>query len=134
MDNDLDMSGFQIDASPFPTLTASPSFVKYSTPKRTAKIGDAYVLQIAATNTHYAIAASAPSNAIHLFDKGTLQTTGKLPGHPEGISAITTQVNGESSSLLSCGKDASIKIWDERSQKNTLECTSCHTSTCYTFI
>jgi WD40 repeat protein len=127
------MSGFQTDASPFPILTASSSLAKHSTPKRTAKIGDAYVLQIAEMDSHYAIAASAPSNAIHLFDKSTLQNTGGFAGHSEGVSAIVKQV-GKGSSLLSCGKDARIKVWDERSQKSTLECTSCHTSVYQTLI
>jgi WD40 repeat protein len=109
-----------------PTLQASSLFTTQTLPKRTSQIGDAYVLQIARTASHYAASASAPKNSIHLFDRSTLSLVHTLQGHESGISALavssapTGSVAGDHA-LFSCGKDARVKVWDERTGDVALE-------------
>ncbi|KAI5124881.1 hypothetical protein M0805_007311 [Coniferiporia weirii] len=78
---------------------------------------NSYVLSIAASQSHYAAAASAPSDAIHLFDKSDCKTVvSTLPGHDGGINYMCTAdvFQGARQVLLTCGKDGSVKAWDER--------------------
>jgi WD40 repeat protein len=111
---------FQVDAAPAPSLTPSPSFKTYSNPRKTTKTGEAYILQIACTSSHYAAAASAPSNAIYLFDRGSLDRVKTLAGHQNGLSALSVSPAGNHA-LFSCGKDGSVKMWDERTGVATVE-------------
>jgi WD40 repeat protein len=78
----------------------------------------AYVLSLASINTSYAASASSPSNLIDLFDKSTLQLVQTLPGHDSATTSLRTvqSIAGSTrQSLTSCGKDGTVKAWDERS-------------------
>jgi hypothetical protein len=71
-----------------PNLLASASFIGHTSPRRTNNIGDAYVLQIARTASHYVASASAPKNTIHLFDRSSFAPVRALAGHEGGTSAL----------------------------------------------
>ncbi|KAH8113298.1 WD40 repeat-like protein [Phellopilus nigrolimitatus] len=100
-------------------LAVSPSFVNNTRTLSSTSLPDkSYLLSIAPLQSHYAAAASAPSNVIHLFDKSDCKTVVRaLPGHDGGTSNIRTATSfqGAREMLLSCGKDGSVKAWDERS-------------------
>jgi WD40 repeat protein len=109
-----------------PTLLASASFTTFASPKRTNNIGDAYVLEIARTASHYVASASAPKNTIHLFDRSNFAPVYALAGHEGGTSALAVAPAASSSvagghALFSCGKDARVKVWDERTGTVALE-------------
>lgn len=99
-------------------LALSSSFVSSSRPLSSSTLPQrAYVLSIAEIEAHYAAAASAPSNVIHLFDKADCRTiVHTLPGHTDGISYLRTAnaFQGARNVLLSCGQDGTVKAWDER--------------------
>jgi WD40 repeat protein len=111
---------------PTPTFLASASFTTFASPKRTTNIGDAYVLEIARTASYYVASASAPKNTIHLFDRSSFTPVRALAGHEGGTSALvvcpafSSSVAGEHA-LFSCGKDARVKMWDERTGTVGLE-------------
>ena len=75
------------------------------------------MLSLASLPSYYAAATSAPSNAIHIFDKANLQPVSQLAGHDEAISVMRSVPNFAGSlreTLVSCGKDGMVKVWDER--------------------
>ncbi|OBZ76122.1 hypothetical protein A0H81_03684 [Grifola frondosa] len=100
------------------SLLDNPSFKNISAPIRSASLPtEAYVLYLASLPSYYAAASSAPTNAIHLFDKSRLQVTQTLPGHESSITALRSVpnfANAASQVLVSCGKDGAVKAWDER--------------------
>ena len=107
-------------------LVPAPSYRTSSTPARSAAIQAAeYILSIAPLPSYYAAAASAPSNAIHLFDKERLRNVLTLPGHASAITTLRSVSNvagNISHALLSSGKDGVIHAWDERAGSAALRC------------
>lgn len=100
-----------------PTLLESPSLTKQSLPLKTTHLSGSYVLQLANSPLHYAAAASSPSCGIHLLDKTTLSNVHTLKGHDGGISSLRVAPTfaGSGATIFSCGKDGTVKAWDERS-------------------
>ena len=75
------------------------------------------MLSLAAVKSYYAASSSAPSNAIHFFDKSNLQSVGQVAGHDDTITtmrAVSNFAGTPHGTLVSCGKDGCVKIWDER--------------------
>ncbi|KAJ6538940.1 WD40-repeat-containing domain protein [Mycena capillaripes] len=109
-------------------LVPSPSFSTTSTPVKTASSSSqAYVLSIAALPTFYAASASAPSNAIDLFDRTTLLGVQTLAGHEIGttsLRSVETLANISRPCLISSGLDGSIKVWDERTNSYSIKMTN----------
>ncbi|KAJ7179505.1 WD40-repeat-containing domain protein [Mycena filopes] len=101
-------------------LVPSPSFSTTSAPVKSTSLSSnsqAYVISIAPLPTFYAASASAPSNAIDIFDKKTLLGVQTLPGHEIGTTSLRSiqSIAGISRpSLISSGLDGSIQVWDER--------------------
>ena len=106
-------------------LVESRCFQAYTTPvKSSQSSSQAYILSIASLPDHYAASASPPSNIIDVFDKFTLQGIQTLAGHEEAITSLHSVKNvaGISNvSLMSSGKDGSVKIWDERSNSHSIK-------------
>ncbi|EJD00973.1 WD40 repeat-like protein [Fomitiporia mediterranea MF3/22] len=100
------------------TLVLSSSFTSSSRPLSTFSLPDqSYVLSIAALPAHYAAAASAPANSIHLLDKADPRNIVRvLTGHAEGITHMRAVglLHSAHNVLLSCGRDGTVKSWDER--------------------
>jgi WD40 repeat protein len=101
------------------SLLESRSFEAISSAiKSTAHSDGSYVLALTSLGDYYVSSASSPSNAIHLFDKSSLQRVQTLQGHDNATTALRT-VRGVGGSdrhiLLSAGKDGSVISWDERS-------------------
>ena len=100
------------------SLGLSPTFAKSSKAVISTSIpGRAYVLSLAPLPSYIAASASAPSNAIYLFDKVDLKrVVHTLPGHTGGTTAIRTAgcFSGKQETLVSCGKDGRVVAWDER--------------------
>ena len=99
-------------------LKLSTTFVNSSRPLSTVTFPESsYVISIAELASHYAAAASSPSNTIHILDKSDPRLIVRsLPGHTEGISYMRTArlFGGVRDVLLSCGADGLVKTWDER--------------------
>ncbi|KAI0637917.1 WD40 repeat-like protein [Trametes polyzona] len=110
------------------SLVDAPAYKASSSPIRsTALPGGAYVLSIASLPSYYAASASAPSNAIHVFDKARLQNVQTLPGHESSITtlrSVPNVANAVAHALLSSGKDGAVKVWDERSGSVALRMTA----------
>ncbi|KAI0723001.1 WD40-repeat-containing domain protein [Earliella scabrosa] len=100
------------------SLLDAPAFSSSTTPVRSARLPEeAYVLSIASLPSFYAVAASAPSNAIHLFDRERLRNVKTLPGHASSITtlrSVPNVANAVTHALLSSGKDGVVHVWDER--------------------
>lgn len=100
------------------SLTQSASFTNTSNPLRSTRLpSDAYVLSLAALPSRYAASASAPSNEIYLFDSHSLRPAQSLYGHEGGttsLRAVDAIVGTNQRSLVSSGKDGTVKVWDER--------------------
>lgn len=100
-------------------LSLSSTFANSSRTLSSTVLQDsAYVISLASLQSHYALATSAPSNAIHLLDKSDCKSiVNSLPGHNGGITYMrtATATQGARQSLMSCGQDGAVKIWDERS-------------------
>lgn len=101
------------------SLVESSAFTSTARPIKTTSLPqEAYVLALASVQSHYAASASAPSNAIHIFDKSNLRPVSQLAGHGEAISAmraVPAFAGASRETLISCGKDGLVKVWDERS-------------------
>ncbi|TFK43035.1 WD40-repeat-containing domain protein [Crucibulum laeve] len=100
-------------------LLESPHITTQTNPLKTCTSSseNAYILAIASTPNFYAASASAPSNVIDLFDKNTLRGITSLPGHTNGttsLKAVDAIAGLGRRSLVSSGKDGSVKVWDER--------------------
>lgn len=102
-------------------LLKSSEFVTYNKPLSSTALPDrSYVLSIAALPAQYAVATSAPSNKIHLLDRADCKTVIQtMDGHEGGLSYMckAESLAGRQDVLVSCGKDASVKAWDERTGK-----------------
>jgi WD40 repeat protein len=118
------------------TLLASTSFSTLTSPRRTNNIGDAYVLEIARTASHYVASTFAPKNTTHLFDRSSFAPVRALAGHEGGTSALVVAPAPSSlvaggHALFNCGKDARVKMWDERTGTVALESACLFPSTPY---
>jgi WD repeat-containing protein 89 len=112
-------------ASPM-SLIDSGTFTSTSRVTRTTQLqSGAYVLSLASTSSHYAAASSAPTNAIHLYDKTDLRATQTLPGHDGAITCLRA-VAGSDGALVSSGKDGLVNIWDTRIGSVALRSESLH--------
>lgn len=83
-----------------------------------------YVLSLASLPDHYAASASAPSNTIDIFDKSTMQGIQTLSGHETATTSLLTvsTVAGLGvPSLVSSGRDGSVKVWDSRSNSHSIK-------------
>ncbi|KAG0700050.1 WD40-repeat-containing domain protein [Suillus ampliporus] len=110
------------------SLLESPSFETVSSViKSTTHSDGSYVLALTSLGNYYVSAASSPSNAIHLFDKSSLQRVHTLKGHESATTALRT-VRGMGGSdrhtLLSAGKDGCVIGWDERSGAPSIKMTT----------
>ncbi|KAG6836924.1 hypothetical protein H0H93_001290 [Arthromyces matolae] len=86
-----------------------------------------YVLSIVSLPGHYAASASSPANTIDIFDKNTLQGVETLSGHDistTSLHAIENIPGISGPSLMSSGKDGSVKIWDSRSKSHSIKMTN----------
>ncbi|TFK92972.1 WD40 repeat-like protein [Polyporus arcularius HHB13444] len=110
------------------SLLEAQSFRPSSNPVVSAKLPTgAYVLSLASLPSLYAAAASAPSNAIHLFDRERLRNVHTLPGHADAITtlrSVPNVANAVTHALLSSGKDGAVKVWDERAGSAALRLTA----------
>ncbi|KAG2147991.1 WD40-repeat-containing domain protein [Suillus clintonianus] len=110
------------------SLLESPSFETIASAiKSTSHPDGSYVLALTSLGDYYVSSASAPSNAIHLFDKSSLQRVQTLKGHEIATTALRT-VRGLGGSdrhmLLSAGKDGCVIGWDERSGAPSIKMTT----------
>ncbi|KAG1811169.1 WD40 repeat-like protein [Suillus subaureus] len=110
------------------SLLESPSFETISSAiKSTTHPDGSYVLALTSLGNYYVSSASAPSNAIHLFDKSFLKCVQTLKGHQNATTTLRT-VRGIGGSdrhmLLSAGKDGCVIAWDERSGTPTIQMTT----------
>lgn len=100
------------------SLVDSAAFTTTSRTIRTVTLpAEAYVLSLASLPSLYAASSSAPTNAIHLFDKSNLRAVTTLPGHDDAVTSMRVVSNFSGLArevLVSSGKDALIKVWDER--------------------
>ncbi|KAI0031688.1 WD40 repeat-like protein [Vararia minispora EC-137] len=107
------------------SLSPSPAFELSAKPTRSASLtGDSYVLSIAALPDVYGVLASAPSNKIHLFDRGSLRPTTTLEGHSAGatqLRAADSALGASRRVLVSSGKDCTVKVWDGRSDSPVMQ-------------
>ncbi|KAG5731985.1 WD repeat-containing protein 89 [Termitomyces sp. T112] len=103
-------------------------FKSTQTPPRFAYLSSqSYVLALVSLPGHYAASASAPANTIDIFDKTTLQGVQTLSGH----DVATTSLHGVENiagifgrSLMSSGRDGSVKIWDTRTNSYSIKMTN----------
>lgn len=107
-------------------MEESPSLYESPGPRISTALGrdDAYVLSLANLQAAYAASASSPSNAIDLLDKRSLRRIQTLPGHDiatTSIRAVNCVVNIPGRTLLSTGRDGSVKVWDERSGSHSIK-------------
>ncbi|KAF9468780.1 WD40-repeat-containing domain protein [Collybia nuda] len=109
-------------------LLESPKIQTSNIPLRSSgSSSQSYILSIAALPAYYAASASAPSNTIDIFDKSTLQGIQTLPGHEVATTSLKTVENVagiSGKSLMTSGRDGSVKIWDERSNSHSIKMTN----------
>ncbi|KXN83547.1 WD repeat-containing protein 89 [Leucoagaricus sp. SymC.cos] len=110
-------------------MEESPSLYEAAGPKISVALchGDAYVLSLASLPTAYAASASSPSNKIDLLDKRSLRLIQTLPGHDvatTSIRAVNCVVGMPTRTLLSTGKDGSVKVWDDRTGSHAIKLTN----------
>jgi len=108
-------------------LLQSPDLIESTAPRLTSLTSSsAYILHITSTLSHYAASASSPCNIIGLFDKITLQGVQTLPGHEAAITSLKMVDNLGGGgvlrrSLVSSGRDGSVKVWDERAGSHSIK-------------
>ncbi|KAI0069102.1 WD40 repeat-like protein [Artomyces pyxidatus] len=100
------------------SLSESPALTENNTPLRSVKLpSEAYILSLAALPSSYAVSASAPSNSIHLYDKGSFRHALTLRGHDGGttsLRAVDSVAGTTQRALVSSGKDGTVSVWDDR--------------------
>ncbi|KAG6833587.1 hypothetical protein H0H87_004214 [Tephrocybe sp. NHM501043] len=105
-------------------LLEAPQFKSTQRPlKSTHLSSQSYVLSIASLSSHYAASASAPANTIDIFDKTTLRGVETLSGHDvatTSLHAVDNVIGLSGRSLISSGRDGSVKIWDPRSNSHSI--------------
>ena len=114
------------------SLVDSPSLRRSEGPVKTSVLPEgAYVLQLASLGSHYAASSSAPLNKIYIYDKASLQPFGQLDGHGEATTAMRAVAKFHGTpqeTLVSCGKDGLVKVWDERTSAVGLQSQSLRAS------
>jgi WD repeat-containing protein 89 len=97
-------------------LRQSARFARISASNASFSVVDgSYVLALASLPAHYAALYSAPSNAINIFDKITLQQVLLLPGHTQpntSLKAVSNFGPQPTNAILTSGRDGCIKLWD----------------------
>ncbi|KAL1741948.1 WD40-repeat-containing domain protein [Schizophyllum fasciatum] len=108
-------------------LEESPTLQHIARPECSAWIAsEAYIMSIAQLPSRYAIAPSTPCTSIDILDSASLRIVQSFPGHDGGVSALSTihSVAGLTRpSLVSSGRDGSVKVWDERSNSHSIKMT-----------
>ncbi|KAG5645772.1 hypothetical protein DXG03_005309 [Asterophora parasitica] len=109
-------------------LLQSPHFTTSDKPQSSSLSSvQAYVLSIVSLPGQYAASASAPSNTIDIFDKTTLKGVETLSGHEiatTSLHTVTSLVGLSAPTLMSSGRDGSVKIWDPRSRSHSIKMTN----------
>ncbi|GLB33396.1 putative WD40 repeat-like protein [Lyophyllum shimeji] len=108
-------------------LLESPQFKTCRSPLKNAQPASAYILSIVSLLGHYAASESAPSNQIGILDKSTLRRIGNLSGHEvatTSLKAVDNIIGIAGRTLMSSGKDGSVKIWDPRSNSHSIKMTN----------
>ncbi|KAG6813191.1 hypothetical protein H0H92_013311 [Tricholoma furcatifolium] len=109
-------------------LLEAPRFKSTQSPLKSSRLSsNSYVLSIASLTGQYAASSSAPANTIDIFDKITLQGVETLPGHDIAITSLHAVENIAAitgPTLISCGKDGSVKVWDPRSKSHSIKMTN----------
>ena len=104
------------------SLLDSPASIRTGAPLKSTSIpSGAYVLHLVSLPSFYALSASSPDNAIHLYDKSRLDSVRIIPGHEDAITSLraATSFGGSVSPiLLASGKDGVVKAWDSRAPAN----------------
>lgn len=97
-------------------LVQSAAFTASTRPVKTETLPGDYVLAIAPLASHYAVASSAPSSSIYLFDRANLQPVSHFTAHGNTSCMRTVPSFGGSArdTLVSCGTDWVVNVWDER--------------------
>ncbi|KDQ65041.1 hypothetical protein JAAARDRAFT_28702 [Jaapia argillacea MUCL 33604] len=110
------------------SLTASSSLETFSSPLRSDLLpSESYVLSLASLPSSYAASASAPSNQIHLLDKSSLRNVHTFAGHNVGITCMRAieSIGGNGGPMIvSCGKDGTVKTWDDRTGSEAIRMTA----------
>ena len=113
-------------ASPMPDLVESRTLKVSSSPSKSVTIAsEAYILSLASIHAYYAASESSPSNHINLLDKASLRYVQALPGHEIATTYVRSVGNIAQlarQSIVSSGKDGTVKIWDERSNSVSINC------------
>ncbi|KAG6906559.1 hypothetical protein DXG01_013187 [Tephrocybe rancida] len=109
-------------------LLEAPQFKSTQSPLKSTRLSSqSYVLSMVSLAGHYAASASALANTIDIFDKTTLQGVETLSGHDvatTSLHAIDDIVGISGRSLMSSGRDGSVKIWDPRSNSHSIKMTN----------
>jgi WD40 repeat protein len=111
---------------PCKLLLESPQLQEEDVPHLSANVSSgSYVLSITSLPSYYAASTSAPANVIDLFDKTTLKHIQTLPGHEFATTSLHCVNNLAgvlpNECIISSGRDGSIKIWDNRSNLNSIK-------------
>lgn len=104
------------------SLSDTPAAKHTRAPLKSTSISSgAYVLHLVSLPSFYALSASAPDNAIHIYDKSRLDSVRTIAGHEDAVTSLRAAANfGGSVSpiLLTSGKDGVVKAWDGRTPTN----------------
>lgn len=112
------------------SLLDSPASKRTGSPLKSTSISSgAYVLHLVSLPSFYALSASSPDNAIHLYDKSRLDSVRTISGHEDAITSLRSAPSFGGSVapvLLTSGKDGVVKAWDGRAPANepTSECSA----------
>ena len=109
------------------SLLESPGLRTTSSSAQSTKLAaQEYVLSLASLPDYYAASASAPTNAIYVFDKSNLQNVRTLPGQEAALTSLRTinAYGAQARPLLAwSGKDGVITVWDDRTASISVKCT-----------
>jgi WD40 repeat protein len=107
-------------------MDESPSLAESSQPLASTLLSHpgSYVLALESLPAAYAAWASSPSHNIDLIDKTSLRLIQTLSGHDvatTSLRAVDNVIGMPARTLISTGKDGSVKIWDHRSGSHSIK-------------